>query len=683
MGFLRRHAWRIQRLGLLTLALAIGGDAQPALRLKTRSVVADEAVHRENGFGRTTKRRDLTRRHWVVQFPNLPDPAQLARLRERGVSILGYIPDFGLSVSAPDNFDFKGLGLRSVAAVAADSKVSVELSGARRKTSQFVLVEFYPDVELSEARSMILDQHMDLRENPDLLANQLLASGTSEQIMALGLWEEVAYIFPASDELIQGLPLHACAGALTDQGPVGQFVLHVGEGWDGPGINGADLNYAFVNSTPKLRAEAVKTEVARAFAEWAKHAKLTFTQIESTSAARTIAVLFATRNHGDAYPFDGRGGILAHTFYPYPVNPEPLAGDIHLDADENWNINADVDLFSVALHEAGHALGLAHSDKPGTVMYPYYRQSYALAPDDITALLTMYAAQDGSSASINPVTLAINEATLTTAEASTTLHGSVSGGVGAIAVSWTSNRGFSGHAAGSPNWSAGPIALGIGINILTVFAKDSQDTQVARTVTIVRQAATLAPQAPGPQLNITAPALAGIYISSSASVTVSGTASDTSGIVRVNWSNARGGAGQALGTATWSTGPIALQAGLNLITVTAVVQNGAAVSKTLQISYLGSAAGSTSPPTLSVTSPSLTTISTSASSLSVNGTARDSVGIASVTWTNSVGGSGTASGTNNWSIAAIPLLVGTNTITVRAANVAGVTAWRSLVVTRR
>ena len=31
------------------------------------------------------------------------------------------------------------------------------------------------------------------------------------------------------------------------------------------------------------------------------------------------------------------GGVLAHTFYPAAPNPEPIAGDMHLDNDENWN----------------------------------------------------------------------------------------------------------------------------------------------------------------------------------------------------------------------------------------------------------------------------------------------------------------------------------------------------------
>ena len=87
------------------------------------------------------------------------------------------------------------------------------------------------------------------------------------------------------------------------------------------------------------------------------------------------------------------GGTLAHTFLPVPDNTEPIAGDMHFDESELWQIGADIDLFTVTLHEAGHALGLGHSDDPGAVMYAFYGGPVSsLAPDDIAGIQSIYAA---------------------------------------------------------------------------------------------------------------------------------------------------------------------------------------------------------------------------------------------------------------------------------------------------
>src|SRR5690606_23296778 len=72
---------------------------------------------------------------------------------------------------------------------------------------------------------------------------------------------------------------------------------------------------------------------------------------------------------------------------------------------------------------------------------------------------------------------------------------------------------------------------------------------------------------------------------STGSVSLGGTASDNSGVEQVTWVNSRGGGGAASGTTNWSTGPIALQAGSNVITVTARDAAGNTSSDALTVTY--------------------------------------------------------------------------------------------------
>ena len=52
-------------------------------------------------------------------------------------------------------------------------------------------------------------------------------------------------------------------------------------------------------------------------------------------------------------------------------------------------------------------------------------------------------------------------------------------------------------------------------------------------------------------------------------------------------------------------------------------------------------------------------------------------------WSNTLGNSGDAIGTTNWQITGVPLLVGTNKITVKASDAAGNWGWRVITVVRR
>lgn len=88
------------------------------------------------------------------------------------------------------------------------------------------------------------------------------------------------------------------------------------------------------------------------------------------------------------------------------------------------------------------------------------------------------------------------------------------------------------------------------------------------------------------------------------------------------------------------------------------------------------------PPSLLITYPAATIISTSAATITLRGLATDNVGVTLVTWANSTGSAGNATGTLGWIAGNIPLLQGTNTITIRAFDAAGNSAWRSLMIIR-
>ena len=68
--------------------------------------------------------------------------------------------------------------------------------------------------------------------------------------------------------------------------------------------------------------------------------------------------------------------------------------------------------------------------------------------------------------------------------------------------------------------------------------------------------------------------------------------------------------------------------------------------------------------------------------VSLAGTAKSANGISKVSWVNDRGGEGVANGTNSWQTTSIDLELGPNRITVTAANVAGATVNRNIVVSR-
>jgi len=167
--------------------------------------------------------------------------------------------------------------------------------------------------------------------------------------------------------------------------------------WGSPILGtGAAITYSFMTegaSLANFMPVGFESEIGKAFDAWSSVADLTFTNVVDDGAAFDATTLSGDIRFG-GHSFDGAGGVLAHGFFP-PANGNSAAGDIHFDTAETWGINGigGLDIFWVALHEIGHALGLGHSDVAPAVMGAFYDPSLAsLQEDDKAGIQYLYGA---------------------------------------------------------------------------------------------------------------------------------------------------------------------------------------------------------------------------------------------------------------------------------------------------
>ncbi len=159
------------------------------------------------------------------------------------------------------------------------------------------------------------------------------------------------------------------------------------------------ITYLFSNGTADIAGDAERQAVLDGMGIWSRVADVTFRQAAPFETLDTT-IAWSTGSHGDGHSFDGAGGVLAHAFAPCAPAHD---GDIHFDDAETWTTGAGVpfgqpvDLVTVAAHEAGHALGLAHEpDDPTTLMNEFYNPTRRyLSWDDIAGVQQLYGRGNG------------------------------------------------------------------------------------------------------------------------------------------------------------------------------------------------------------------------------------------------------------------------------------------------
>ncbi len=165
---------------------------------------------------------------------------------------------------------------------------------------------------------------------------------------------------------------------------------------DGTNLGGATSNLqSTFNNNSGLKGQW-QNQILKAAQMWAQQTNINLVVVSDDGAA------LGTGNDQQGDP--GMGDIriggynfgnstLAWTYQPPSANNFSIAGDIMFNTNMPYNVGKTYDLFSVAMHEFGHALGLGESSVAGSVMYSTYQGvKTGLSSDDIAGIQSIYSA---------------------------------------------------------------------------------------------------------------------------------------------------------------------------------------------------------------------------------------------------------------------------------------------------
>jgi hypothetical protein len=260
---------------------------------------------------------------------------------------------------------------------------------------------------------------------------------------------------------------------------------------DGTNLGGVSSNLVGTFNA-KWATNVWQNQILRAAQVWAQQTGLNFTVItDNGGAIGSGSYQQGDPNMGDIRigGFNFQSSTLASAYLPPPVNNYSIAGDIEFNTGQPFNIGTTYDLFTVAAHEFGHALGLLHSSVANAIMYGSYNtRKTALNSDDIAGIQAIYGSV--------PVDSVSNSSFAT----ATDLTGQVSGSTLAALVTGqdlTTTSDVDYYTVTAPTGTSGTFTLTVqssGISLLdptvTVYAADQATVLGSATPSITYRTGT-------------------------------------------------------------------------------------------------------------------------------------------------------------------------------------------------
>jgi predicted Zn-dependent protease len=165
---------------------------------------------------------------------------------------------------------------------------------------------------------------------------------------------------------------------------------------DGADINGTPSNLSA--SLSPLGGSVAQQTILRAYQTWAANANINIGLVGDSGAAWDAAGMVQADSRFGDIRIGGRAlagdvGALTTPFNYFNTQ----SGNTMLNTASAFSIGGaagTLDLYTVALHEAGHSLGIGDNDDTSSIEYRYYQGAWTgLSAGDVSAIQTLYAAR--------------------------------------------------------------------------------------------------------------------------------------------------------------------------------------------------------------------------------------------------------------------------------------------------